>query len=57
VVSVADPYGRIIGFLDRSHYVFFFLSCTDEAKWTPLQIRYFSENQVAQGIELGPLDL
>jgi CBS-domain-containing membrane protein len=23
VVSVTDPYGRILGFLDRSRYVFF----------------------------------
>jgi hypothetical protein len=23
VVSVTDPYGRILGFLDRSHYFFF----------------------------------
>jgi CBS-domain-containing membrane protein len=23
VVSVMDPYGRILGFLDRSHYFFF----------------------------------
>jgi hypothetical protein len=23
VVSVKDPYGRILGFLDRSHYYFF----------------------------------
>jgi hypothetical protein len=23
VVSVTDPYGRILGFLDRSHYLFF----------------------------------
>jgi hypothetical protein len=23
VVSVTDPYGRILGFLDRNHYFFF----------------------------------
>jgi hypothetical protein len=23
VVSVTDPYGRILGFLDQSHYLFF----------------------------------
>jgi CBS-domain-containing membrane protein len=23
VVSVTDPYGRILGFLDRSRYIFF----------------------------------
>jgi hypothetical protein len=28
-----------------------------EAEWTPFQAHYFSENVVAPGIELGPLDL
>jgi hypothetical protein len=23
VISVTDPYGRILGFLDRNHYLFF----------------------------------
>jgi hypothetical protein len=59
VVSVTDPYGRILGFLDRSHYFSFkwLLNCTDEAEWTPFQTHYFSENLVAPGIKLGPLDL
>jgi hypothetical protein len=38
VVSVTDPYGRILGFLDRSRYFSIkqLLSCTHEAEWTPL---------------------
>jgi hypothetical protein len=50
-------YGRILGFLDHSRYFFFqvALSCTHE--WTPFQTHYFLENVVAQGIELGALDL
>jgi hypothetical protein len=40
VVSVTDPYGRI-------------LSCTHEAEWTPFQTHYFSENLAAHGIEPG----
>jgi hypothetical protein len=59
MVSVTDPYGRILGFLDRSRYfsIKYLLSCTHEAEWTPFQTHYFSENLVAPGIELGPLDL
>jgi hypothetical protein len=38
VVSVTDPYGRILGFLDWRLYFFF-------------QTQYFSENLVALGIE------
>jgi hypothetical protein len=36
VLSVTDPYGRILGFLDRSHYfsIKLLLSCTHEAEWT-----------------------
>jgi hypothetical protein len=36
VVSVTNPYGRNLGFLDRSRYFFFqvALSCTHEAEWT-----------------------
>jgi hypothetical protein len=52
VVSVTYPYGRILGFLDRS-----LLNCTHEAEWTPFQTHYFSENLVAPGIKPGPLDL
>jgi hypothetical protein len=60
VVSALDPYGRNLGFLDRSRCCFSFkqlLTCTHEAEWTPFQIHYFSENLVASGIEPGPLDL
>jgi hypothetical protein len=59
VVSVTDPSGRFLGFLDRSRYSFFQVahSCTQEAEWTPFQTVYFSENLVAPGIEPGPVDL
>jgi hypothetical protein len=51
VVSVTDPYGRILGFLDRSRYfsIKYLLSCTHEAEWTPFV--------VVPGIEPGPPDL
>jgi hypothetical protein len=52
VVSVMEPYGHNIGFLDRSHYFFF-----QVAEWTPFQTHYFSENLVAPGMELRPLNL
>jgi hypothetical protein len=55
VVSVTDPYGCILDFLDRSRYCF--LNCTHEAEWTPFQTDYLSENLVAPGIELGRLNL
>jgi hypothetical protein len=60
MVSVTVLYDRILGFLDRSCYFFFFkyiLNCTHKAEWTPFQTHYFSENLVAPGIEPGPLDL
>jgi hypothetical protein len=59
VVNVTDPYGRVLGFLDRSRYFSIkqLLSCTHEAEWTSFQTHYFSENVVAPGIEPGPLDL
>jgi hypothetical protein len=43
VVSVTDPYGRILGFLDRSRYfsIKYLLSCTQEAECTPFQTHYF----------------
>jgi hypothetical protein len=42
VISVTDPYGRIVGFLDRSRYfsIKLLLSCTHEAEWTPFQTHY-----------------
>jgi hypothetical protein len=59
VVSLTDPYGRILCFLDRAAVLSskYLLSCTHEAKWTPFQTHYFSENLVVPGIEPGPLDL
>jgi hypothetical protein len=59
VVSVTNPNGRILGFLDRSRYFLFQVAshCTHEAKWTPFHTHYSSENQVAPEIEPGPLDL
>jgi hypothetical protein len=64
VVSVTDPYYRILGFLARSRYFSIkeLLSCIHEAEWTPFQTHYcflffFSENLVVPGIELGPSDL
>jgi hypothetical protein len=56
VVSTADPYGRDLGFLDRSRYIFFQVA-PNEAEWTPFQTHYFSENLVAPGTEPGPLYL
>jgi hypothetical protein len=43
VVSVTDPYGRILSFLDRSRHfsIKYLLSCTHEAEWTPFQTHYF----------------
>jgi hypothetical protein len=43
MVSVTDPYGRILDFLDRSRYfsIKYLLSCTHEAEWTPFQTHYF----------------
>jgi hypothetical protein len=52
MVSVTDPYGRILGFQARSRYYFFQVApqlCTHEAEWTPLQTHYFSEDLVAAG--------
>jgi hypothetical protein len=70
VVRVTDPYGRILGFLDRSRYFSIkqLLNCTHEAEWTPFQTHYlfsffffffffFPENLVVPGIEPGPPDL
>jgi hypothetical protein len=56
VISATDPYGSILGFIDRSRY-FFFQVAPHEVEWTPFHIHYFSENLVAPGIEPGALDL
>jgi hypothetical protein len=47
MISVTDPYGRILGFLDLSRYIFFQV----------VPDHYFSENLVGSGNEPGPLDL
>jgi hypothetical protein len=58
VVSVTDPFGRILGFLDRSRYFSIkqLLSCTHEAEWTSFQTHYFFF-LVVPGIEPEPPDL
>jgi hypothetical protein len=58
MVSVTDPYGRILGFLDRSRYFSIkqLLSCTHEAECTSFQTHYFFF-LVVPGIEPGPPDL
>jgi hypothetical protein len=55
VVSVTDPSGRILGFLDLASAFSSkqLLNCTYEAEWTPFQTHYFSENLVLPGIEHG----
>jgi hypothetical protein len=57
VVSVTDPYGRILGFLDRSRYfsIKYLLSCNHEAEWNPFQAHYFFCS--ARESIPGPLDL
>jgi hypothetical protein len=57
VVSVTDPYGRILGFLDSNRYFSIQYLLTHEAQWTPFQTHYFLENLVVPGIEPGSLDL
>jgi hypothetical protein len=59
MVSVTDPYGRNLGFLEWSRYISFkqLFNCAHETEWTPYQRYYFSENLVGQGIEPGLLDL
>jgi hypothetical protein len=58
MVSVTDPYGRILGFIDRSHY---FLSSSSSVVLTRLsgpssrQTTFFF--LVVPGIEPGPPNL
>jgi hypothetical protein len=58
VVSVMDPYGSRIS---RPEQLLFLPSSSSlvfkEAKCTPFQTHYFSENLVVPEIEPGPLDL
>jgi hypothetical protein len=48
MVSVTDPYGRILGFLAGAAIFSSkqLINCTHEAEWTPFQAHYFSENLV-----------
>jgi hypothetical protein len=58
VVSVTGPYGRILGFLDRSRYFSIkqLLSCSHEAEWTRSRPTTFFFLVVPR-IEPGPPDL
>jgi hypothetical protein len=55
VVSVKDPYSRILAFLDQSRYIFFQVAPQLYSRgWVdPFQIHYFSANLVVPGIEPG----
>jgi hypothetical protein len=55
MVSVTDPYGCILGFLDRRRFFFqvFEVVVVVVVEWTPLQTHYFSENLVVPRIEPG----
>jgi hypothetical protein len=58
VVSVTDPYGRILGFLDSRYFsIKQLLSCIHEAEWTLFQTHYFFFLLVVPGTELEPPDL
>jgi hypothetical protein len=48
VVSVTDPYGRILDFIDRSRYISIeqLLRCTHKVEWTPIQTHYFLLNKL-----------
>jgi hypothetical protein len=59
VVSVTDPFGRILGFLDRSRYFslssgFSVVLTLSGAHWRRITSQ---KNLVVQGIEPRPLDL
>jgi hypothetical protein len=56
VVSVTDPYGRILGFLDRSLYIFFPVAPQLYSRGWPFKTHNFSENLVAPGIEPGRIE-
>jgi hypothetical protein len=60
VVRAKVPYGRILGFLDRSRYCFFPSSASivlTRLSGPQFQTYYFSENLVVPQIEPGPLGL
>jgi hypothetical protein len=58
VVIVTDPYGPVLGFLDRNRYfsIKYLLSCTHEAEWTHSRPTNFFF-LVVPGFEPGPTDL
>jgi hypothetical protein len=57
VVSMTDPYGRILGSRPETLLSFkWLLNCTHEVERAPFQTHYFSENLVMPGIEPGPMD-
>jgi hypothetical protein len=59
VVSVTNPYGRILGFLDLSCYFFFQVAPQLYSRgWVnPVRDSHFSENLVVPGIKPGPMYL
>jgi hypothetical protein len=57
VVSVTDPYGSILGFLNWSRYFFFQVARQWFSRGWEDPVPDFSENLVAPGLELGLLDL
>jgi hypothetical protein len=54
MVSVMDPYGRILGAATFSFK--YLLNCSHKAEWTLFQTHYFSESLVALGIEHIPIE-
>jgi hypothetical protein len=59
VIGVTDPYGRILGFLDRSRYFFFQVTPQLYSRgWVdPVPDRLLVRKSGSAGIEPGPLDL
>jgi hypothetical protein len=53
VVNVTKLYGRILDFLNRSHYYFFQVApqLYSDAEWTQFQTHCFSENLAVPEIE------
>jgi hypothetical protein len=57
MVSVTDPYGRILGTSGAVTFSFMqLLTCAHEAEWTPFQTHYYLENLIVPGIEPGFLE-
>jgi hypothetical protein len=57
VVSVTDPYGRILGFLDKSRYFLSSISSVVLTRLSGPRSRPTTFFLVVSGIELGPPDL